>query len=106
VVGVLSVRRWLLIGLAVASSACETTPEEKALQACSVLCTCMEAPLPAVQDRCVAKCTDELDVGDISDQCIACVTANSDKCSTLENVCASICNPPPQEDFPDAGIGI
>jgi hypothetical protein len=102
---VLSVRRWLLIGLAVASSACETTPEEKAMQACSVLCTCMEAPLPAVQDRCVAKCTTELDVGQISDQCIACVTANSDRCTTLENVCGPICNPP-QPGFPDAGIGI
>jgi hypothetical protein len=105
VVRVLSVRRWLFIGLALVSSACETTPEEKALQACSVLCNCMEAPLPAVQDRCVAKCTDELDVGDLSEQCIACVTANSDKCATLQNVCEPLCDPP-QTGFPDAGIGI
>ncbi len=104
-VRVLSVRRWLLIGLAVAASACETTPQEKATQACSALCTCMEAPLPAVQDRCVAKCTDELDVRGISDQCIACITANSERCTTLQNVCAPVCNPP-QPGFPDAGIGI
>ncbi len=100
----MSVHRWLVLGLAVASAACDVTPEEKALQACSVLCTCMEAPLPAVQDRCVAKCTDDLDTSNISDQCIACVTANGDHCSTLENVCAPICSPPVPED--DGGIGI
>lgn len=75
------------------------------MEACSVLCTCMEAPLPAVQDRCVAKCTGDLEVRAISDQCIACVTANRDRCATLETVCAPICSPP-QPGFPDAGIGI
>jgi hypothetical protein len=100
----LSVRRWLLIGLVVASSACETTSEDKALQACSVLCSCMEAPLPALQDRCVAKCTDELDTSNVSDSCIACVSANADHCSTLENVCEPICDPPTPVD--DGGIGI
>ena len=57
-VRVSGVRWWLIIGLgglAVASAACEISPEEKALQACSVLCSCMEAPLPAVQDRCIAQ---------------------------------------------------
>lgn len=104
-VGVVRVRRLLIMTcLAAALSACEISPEEKALQACSVLCTCKEAPLPAIQDRCVTKCTDELETSNVSDACVACVTANGDHCSTLENICEPICDPPMPVD--DGGNGV
>lgn len=105
-VGVVCVRSWLLlIGLAVASAACEVPPEEKARQACTVLCGCTEAPLPAVQDRCIAGCISDPEFDALSDECIACVTANSDRCSTLETVCNQACEgPSPTDD--DGGIGL
>lgn len=86
---------WLLIILSVAVAACEVPPEERVDQACSSICACTEAPLPALQDRCVADCKDDLDAGNISDECIDCIAANSDRCSTLEATCKPICQPPP-----------
>lgn len=99
-------RSWLLLGvLAAASGGCEVTPEERATQACSALCGCEAPPLPGLQAQCVAQCTDEIGTSEITDQCVACVTANSDKCATLEQVCGPACNAVPP-DFPVADAGV
>lgn len=106
----MGVRNRLLIGVAIGlaalSSACEVTREERVAAACSSICACRVAPLPALQDRCVADCNNQLDATNASDACLDCVSANSDRCSTLENVCAQICDPPTPGDpqFPDGGI--
>lgn len=98
------VRSWLVLFLAVASAACEVSTEEKVQLACSAFCSCTEAPLPALQNRCVAKCTSDADIGDVSDECLDCITANSDRCSTVQTVCEPICEAPqPQPGF-DGGF--
>lgn len=98
----MGVRTWLLLGLLVSSPACETTPEERIASACTVLCRCEEAPLPALQDSCITKCSNEIDSIEISDPCIECISANGDKCATLEDVCGPVCTPPTPVD--DGGI--
>ncbi len=99
-----TVRSWVVVVVAVASAACDVSRDEQVQQVCSAFCSCTEAPLPALQDRCVAKCTDDADVGSLSDDCIACITANSDRCSTLQLTCAPVCQPPTPVD--DGGNGL
>ncbi len=97
------VYRWLLIGLVVLAPACETTPEERAATACTVLCGCSQPQLPALQDRCVADCSNQISMR-LSNECIACISANSNRCATIEDVCRPICNPPPTNDGLDGGL--
>ena len=96
----LGVRTWLLVAVAVVSPACETTPEEQLTTACTAICACRAAPLPGVQEECVTKCTKSTTTP-LSDQCVACVSGN-DRCSTIEDVCGPICDPP--RPFNDGGI--
>lgn len=65
----------------------------------------MAPPLPALQERYMADCRQDVDSTRISDDCLACVTANADRCATLELACGSVCQPP-QDDptFVDAGV--
>ncbi len=100
---VMSVHRWLLIGLVVAlAPACETTPEQRVVSACSAICACEAPPLPALQDQCIARCTNDASGFSISEQCISCINANSDRCAILETVCRPSCNTNPPTD--DVGL--
>ncbi len=101
-VRVMSVYRWLLIGVVVAlSPACETSPEQRVMSACTAICACQAPPLPALQDQCIAQCSDDVSGVSISDACISCINANSDRCATLESTCRPSCNrqEPPTDDF-------
>ncbi len=93
----MGVHRLLFIGLVVLASACETTPEERVTTACTLRCGCTQPALPALQDRCIAKCTSDQS---LTNACIACISANSDRCATLEKVCAPSCSqaPPTGQD--------
>lgn len=86
----------LVLGLL---AACEVTTSQRATAACTSLCECEAAPLPAVQDRCVAECVQEVE-RDLSDECLACISGN-DSCATLERECEPICDPP-RPDFVDS----
>ena len=93
------VRSWLLLGVLVGATACEITPEERANRVCTALCVCEAGALPALQDRCVVKCEDEIGASSVSDSCLSCIEGNNDRCATLESTCKPICQPPsPVED--------
>jgi len=111
VILVVSVRAQLLtvclFGLGLA--ACEVTPEERAETACRVICECEAGPLPALQDACVADCRREIDTSRISDECLACVSANTDRCQQIQQLCEPICDPgqpEPTDGGPGGGSGI
>ena len=88
---VLGLRTWLRLGWVVTMfAACDVTPAERVATACSVICTCEEAPLPALQDRCVAKCTGDLGGPGISDACAACISDHADRCASLGSTSASL----------------
>lgn len=98
------VRTCLLLVLAVLGG-CEVTDSQRATAACEAICECQAAPLPALQDRCVAQCTAQVDV-QLSDDCLACVSSH-DTCATLERDCEPLCNPSqpvPDPGFPDGGV--
>lgn len=80
-------------------TACEVSDSERVASACSAICACTEAPLPAVQDRCIVECTADAP-GDLSDECLACISGN-ESCAILERDCEPICNPP-EPVFADA----
>ena len=84
--------------------ACAPTEQERTEQTCTVFCGCMAPPLPALQKQCMAECTMEFDASRFSDECIACITANGDRCATLEQLCEPICDPPQPDPFADAGV--
>lgn len=105
-VDVIGVRTSILIclGALVALGACEPSATERAQAACSQLCACSVAPLPALQDRCIAQCVTEAS-GAITDACSDCIAAHGDQCATLRSVCEPICAPPePPTDFVDGGV--
>jgi hypothetical protein len=73
--------------------------------------------LPGIQDKCVAQCTGEIGGIDISDDCVACITSHTNRCSTIEIDCENVCDTrqPPTDgggsgsgsgSFPDAAIVI
>lgn len=86
------VRTWLLIAAVGLVSACELSESDRIAAACTALCECMVAPLPAVQDQCIAECAAEVDV-QLTDECVACISTH-DRCATLERDCEPLCNPP------------
>lgn len=90
-------------------SACDATDAERVAAACSTLCSCEEAPLPAAQDRCIAQCTEEAidDADAISDQCLACISGH-ETCATLERDCAPACQGPEPDDpvLVDGGMSL
>ena len=98
--------RSLLFSVVVVLGACAPTEQERTEQTCTVFCGCMAPPLPALQDRCMAECRMEFDTSRFSDECIACITANGDRCATLEQSCGPLCSPPVEGDptFVDAGV--
>ena len=54
----------------------------------------------------MAECRMESEFSRLSDACIGCITENADRCTTIEQVCGPVCDPP-QEDDPfivDAGV--
>lgn len=94
----------LLLGAAALSPACAQTDAERTEQTCTLLCGCEAPPLPGLQKQCMVKCQQDFDVSRVSDNCLACVSANSDRCATLQQVCAPVCSPP--QEFPDAPVGV
>lgn len=99
-------RAWLLIYLATALAACDTTPEERAATACSALCACEQAPLPGIQNQCVSMCTSQIGGLGISDACVSCISDHANQCTTIETDCQNVCqqNQPPPPEFPDGGV--
>jgi len=83
-----------LIAAVVLATACTTTPEERIEAACTVLCGCQAGPLPGLQRECIKQCEGGASGQTITEQCADCITTNSDQCTTIENVCRPVCNPP------------
>jgi hypothetical protein len=97
-------RRLLFSVVVVTLGACAPTEQERAEQTCSAICGCMAPPLPALQDQCMAECRMDFDSSRLSDQCIDCISANSDRCATLVQTCEPICDPSEPDPFFDAGV--
>ncbi|MFN0246626.1 MAG: hypothetical protein ACKV2T_06940 [Kofleriaceae bacterium] len=94
----------LVMAAACLVSACELSDSERVASACTAICRCEAAPLPTLQDRCIAECTEEIGGGvGIPDDCLACISGN-DSCATIERDCEPVCNPPdpPEPVFADA----
>jgi hypothetical protein len=78
-------------------SACELSDTERVASACTALCKCEAAPLPSLQDRCIAECMEDAAGENIPDECLACVSS-IDSCTTIDRDCEPVCNPP-EPDF-------
>lgn len=87
----MGVRTCLFIAMGLLS-ACEVTDSQRVQAACASLCECEAPGLPALQDRCIAECMQDVDI-QLSDDCLACITTH-DTCSTLERDCEPICSQP------------
>jgi hypothetical protein len=78
-----------MIGLLLA--ACESTPEQKVNDFCTVACECSTAS-PTQRDQCINACVGV--IPSVTDECLDCVYLHSQTCGELVARCEAICDPP------------
>jgi len=81
----------LAIGFLVLLAACVQTPADEAISICGPLCHCTGVPLPAEQRDCTASCVTQFERDPLTDTCVDCVIAHTNRCSTLMNDCNPVC---------------
>jgi hypothetical protein len=80
-------RRLVVVAIGMLAGCFEITPEQKARDVCTALCDCL---VPANADRCITEqCLPRLPP--VSDPCLNCVYANSQRCGDLVDQCLALC---------------
>src|SRR5262245_17033029 len=87
-------RVWLLIASAIALGACDPPQEAEARLLCTAVCECTAAPLPSVQNQCVARCVSRGEVENASQACSECIFTHADRCASLASDCEPLCDVP------------
>ena len=81
----------LAIGFLVLLAACTQTLADEALSVCAPLCRCIDVPLPSEQRACTAGCITQFERTPLDEGCTACLTAHTNRCTTLLDDCRSVC---------------
>jgi hypothetical protein len=82
---------WLTVALTGWLAGCTETVAGDALDVCTPLCRCSDAPLPGEQRDCMATCTAQFVAHPLAAPCVTCVVDHAARCPGLLDDCGPVC---------------